>query len=170
MINNRKKLFESTLTLLITAWEAGELMHNENRQCVAGTLCGGSEAWMARFTTRHMDNGELKQTRNEVFCNKTFGYRRANPKELRAADEVIATTGYTVGELARQEWAFESSIEHDRANLIGTPEGQYIGLCATIDVLTDIHGTRSNYDRLNAVASAKGVKGLKTVGATTCNS
>ena len=51
---------------------------------------------------------------------------------VRAADRAIAESGYSVDELARIEFAFESvPLGEDR---------MFKGLMAVVDVLSDIHG------------------------------
>lgn len=146
---NRPELFTKTYETLVTAWGRGELHFQDGCACAVGNICGGRNDWVEAFST------PVNGHQNRDYLD--FGFPR-NFDQVQAS-ELIDSTGYTVEELANIEYAFESSIAYDFNRLYGTSEGQYIGLCAVMDVLWEIHEVEDqSLTKLNRVATDKGVE------------
>lgn len=147
----------------------GKLKHGNCTACAVGNICGGNPSWSLRFMTNIFAESQRPETIISGIIDRALG--RPLPCEVEFlseneelavfgyVDKVISDTGYTQKELAKIEWTFEMSIASDYANLSKTPEGQYIGLCAVLDVLHEIHDVKEalHRSRLDQVATGKGV-------------
>lgn len=154
-MENRVELYEKTCNTLIDAWLDGELRHGDCEACAVGNICGGRSEWENLFYT-----WRSIQEQNFSRPDPITGF--IYPDLWSQGKELIISTGYSVEELAQVEYAFESSIDHNYGKLSDTPEGQYIGLCAVMEVLWDIHGIQDrSLTNLNAAAVTKGVKELQ---------
>ena len=132
---NRPELFEKSVNTLLDAYNNRSLQHGTCYACAVGNLC--VEAAQKLNVTNALWNKVFmtqSNTQQQVFyCEKDSEYEKAL--------ELISETGYTVEELASIEYAFESSIAYDYQNYAynHTVRGQYIGLCAVLDILKKIH-------------------------------
>ena len=146
---NRPELFTKTYNTLVTAWEKGDLKHGDCTGCAVGNICTGERYWPFAFTTRQRATFHDQQWKREGFPESTFEH---------FAVYQIGETGYKIAELAKVEHAFEIAIARDYENLRHTSEGQYIGLCAVMEILWEIHEVEDqSLVALNKVATAKGV-------------
>jgi hypothetical protein len=144
---NRIELYKKTVDILLDAYNNGTLEHGHCSRCAVGNICGGS-AWSDRFSTTINCDSEAKQ----YIYN--FDYEEI--------DICIQNSGYSQKELMEIEYAFESSIAHDYTVLrvFESKKGQYIGLCAVMKVLQNIHEVeQSNHkmtvDRLENIYEEK---------------
>jgi hypothetical protein len=147
---NRIELYKKTVDTLLDAYNDGTLFHGNCFRCAVGNICGSS-AWSAKFVTQVRVGGEVRQV-----CGNLGLYSQ---KEVVA---VIKNSGYSEGELKRIEFSFESSIAHDYLYLCYSEpkKGQYIGLCAVLRVLQEIHETEKedheeSIDRLDDIYNHK---------------
>jgi len=132
---NRPNLYQKTVNLLLDAYNNETLKHGNCYACAVGNICRGSYAWGQAFTTS--DTG--KQHRNYLLP----GWKISHKDVV----ELVESTGYTFDELADIEFAFESSVadtkdDPTRYYFYTTTKpklGQYIGLCAVLDKLREIH-------------------------------
>lgn len=165
----KPELYNKSANLLIDAWMSGKLEHGDCTACAVGNICGGNGAWAVKFST----NASMRSQTPGLFVpseiDRVIGHglplyvsdlhEEEKMTAFAYADKVISDTSYTEKELAKIEWAFEMSIASDYEKLYKTPEGQYIGLCAVLDVLHEIHEVEEapHRSRLDQVATGKGV-------------
>lgn len=136
---NRPELYQKTINVLLDAYNNGELSHGVCSCCAVGNICKESsnelgisnDMWSFLFVTS-CDEGFYKPTKS-IFstCSK-----------IEQALILIKDTGYTVEELTKIEWAFETAIPIEKREYytkLKTKEGQYMGLCAVLEVLKQIH-------------------------------
>ena len=170
---NRKELYHKTVDLLLDAYSSGNLKHGDCRFCAVGNICFEASLktripnnrWSSLFYTIAADGRQTKHP-------PIYQYDALEVYTL------IKETGYTKEELMKIEETFELSIikvpspferyvylekdleryryytQHD------TKKGQYIGLCAVLDVLRDIHETEVQESdkqvvRLKTIATEK---------------
>lgn len=161
---NRPELYTKTVNVLIDAYEGGNLKHGRCYFCAVGNICAEASrklgiyrsAWEAMFAT---DGHTGIQERGSSVHSKA---------DVDRAKRLLFETGYTIEELARVEFAFETSLrntplnrhqkkeidllfensnyldDNDNRRYIYFTEvneilGQYIGLQAVLSVLKDIH-------------------------------
>lgn len=124
--------FHETVGILVKAYMNNELKHQDCQACVVGNLCGGSVLWRFLFMTD--ETGKQRPTEFDNFWRK---YLHFDSKELllEEATNVCLSTGYTIDQLARIEYAFETTPQ-----LIDEDEWMFNGLMSVVDVLADIHG------------------------------
>lgn len=145
----KQELYHRTVDLLLDAYNECRLKHGQCDACAVGNICGSSY-WAARFIT--MDNedqminpSEFRGPVEDFDKLRTYPNERwYNPDEKtilalqQRADEVIAASGYSKEELMKIEFAFESSIK-DKKESANETKRQFIGLCAVLDALKEIH-------------------------------
>ena len=166
---NRKELYQKTVDLLLDAYNDGKLEHGLCTRCAVGNICGGREDWAYDFATISKD---VQEKTTVLFLRS----------ELDALYEKV---GYSMDELAKIEFAFENSIYNtERESKIydkrtvnfgyeeadynyyywaytnNKKKGQFIGLCAVLDVLKEIHEApikevTENKIRLEGIAKNK---------------
>lgn len=126
---------QEAIDKLLDAYNEGVLFHGDCEMCAVGNLLGCRE-WEMFFVTLGS-----RQFYDEQGC---FLSRSALRKAKNAFDE----SGFTIKELARIEFAFEYSIHNTKEGydfwIEGKNEkqGQFIGLCAVLDVLQEIEKER----------------------------
>src|SRR5689334_8450222 len=132
--------FNHTVNVLVKAYFKGELKHGNCQACAVGNIC--NDAGAPRFYIADFDNmptfccGSWKA----VFVTTSEGRQIKSPKHhsdsewLKAGHEVIAMTGYSVKELAKVEYAFETAPKGQSED-----EWMFNGLMAVVDVLAEIH-------------------------------
>lgn len=138
MTKNESK-FHETVAILVKAYLNDELKHDECRKCVIGNLCGGKDGWQYLFMTDPRD-GIQSHRPISLFRQQALGKTR--DQILNEAYDLCKSTGYSVDELKRIEFAFETAPgyrERDGEPL-DSDEWMFNGLMAVCDVLADIHG------------------------------
>lgn len=126
--------FNHSVNVLVNAYLNDTLKHEDCSACVVGNLCGGSTLWKFLFMTY---NGEQKAyldtPQKELFLESILAHHFVTSEEelLQRAIKVCESTGYTVDELAKIEYAFETCSQ------VG--DKMFNGLMAVVDVLADIH-------------------------------
>ena len=140
------KLYQKTVNLLLDAYNDGELEHGSCTACAVGNICkevaeqtgifGGN--WASLFMTRSNDG---------VFKQSPFTY--ANAKTIRDGEQLVSLAPYSQEELMKIEYAFESSIHYSNKGYDyyadeDKKKGQFIGLCAVLDVLKEIHEVKED--------------------------
>jgi hypothetical protein len=135
-----KELYHRTVSLLLDAYNNGELLHQRCNKCVVGNICAQTEAHLIKG----IDNGNW----TSVFCSG-WGHQTIRLHNMTPdIEELINETGYTICELAKIEKAFEQSISDTKegytfwVQLKNQKQGQFIGLTAVLDVLKEIHETK----------------------------
>lgn len=129
---NREELYHKTVDKLLDAYNNEELMHSNCMMCAVGNICDGDNSWSVLFFTEY--NHRKKESKQIV---SVYNFK----EEREGGLQTIANSGYTKEELMKIEFAFENSISHNYLYYKETAikEGQYIGLCAVLDVLKEIH-------------------------------
>lgn len=115
------------MDLLVKAYFNDKLRHSSCTACAVGNICGGRSEWSAFFVTdfRFQKKGEERVLDSQ----RIFGL-----DYVETGRKVIAASGYSVDELARIEFAFETAS-------YGKTEDDWMfnGLLAVREVLADIH-------------------------------
>ena len=162
------ELYNKSVNTLLDAYNSGTLSHGNCHACAVGNIIAASRGititdytwdvpkskepkWTKVFSTVDKKYRDLYEIRTE----KHHTQRLDMSKYENKAKEQIDSTGYTVKELADIEFAFESSIGADNT-LKFSKKGQFIGLCAVLNVLKEIHETKEdihseNTDRLKTI-------------------
>lgn len=131
MTNNIEK-FNETVSILVKAYMNDELRHQDCQACVVGNLCGGN--WLWRFLFMTCESGIQAPTTINSIWLRTIGFESVD-ELLSAANNVCLSTGYTVEQLAKIEFAFESTPRVEDED-----EWMFNGLMAVVSVLAEIHG------------------------------
>ncbi len=149
---NREDLYRKTVDVLLDAYNDGELEHGNCCACAVGNICKESGELL------DIDNSEWSM----LFSTDDSGKQRFNTYMTSEGQTLILGTGYSVKELARIEFAFESSIfktpeGYLHWSTVRRKQGQFIGLCAVLDVLKEIHSIEEvehleNVSRLTSIS------------------
>ena len=135
---NRIELYNKTTTTLLNAYKNGTLFHGNCHACAVGNICRGQDSW-----TKVIGITSYSYKGTEI---KNFVIREAPLGDDSDGCSLIKSTGYTPYELAKIEYAFESSIGLSHKGhkywikKENQKQGQYIGLKALFKVLAEIHG------------------------------
>lgn len=136
--------FNHTVNVLVKAYLDNTLRHGNCSACAVGNIVGGPE-WSALFITMD-EKCQLVAGEDEICAEWRFRkgiYKLsqlpestvAKAKEiLTAAREMVKLSGYSIQELMRIEFAFETS---DKGN--NDDEWMFNGLMAVVDQLAIIH-------------------------------
>lgn len=138
---NRPELFEKSVNTLLDAYNNRILEHGRCYACAVGNLCSeaaqnlnvSNTIWNNVFMTGSNAHKQIFYIKEKLEDERQIEYEKAL--------KLISKTGYTVEELAAIEYAFESSIadDYERYTTRDKVKGQYIGLCAVLEVLKEIH-------------------------------
>lgn len=139
--------FHETIDILVKAYLNNTLEHHKCSACAVTNIIGHT-GWTRFFVTIQTDEGDnIIQHRADgetILIPSLFFGAYAVPvhevpdhviKEREAGLLAIESSGYSIDELARIEFAFETS---DRGN--SKDEHMFNGLVAIVDVLAEIHG------------------------------
>lgn len=135
---NRETLFHKTITTLNEAYRDGALSHGRCDACAVGNILK-TDHWGAIFATDLSDPkviGCLQSAKKGPYYQKRYTSPSQSCEEYDAAlgMKAIISSGYTLDELMRIEFAFETC---DKSG--GGKNLQYNGLTAVFEVLADIH-------------------------------
>ena len=143
---NRKDLYNKTVNLLLDAYNQEKLRHNVCTACAVGNICNGDDDWSYVFYTVNEKDYLHDDT---VVYKQSLTLTGDNDYETSGIEKgllCIKNTGYSLKELMKIEWAFETAIPSNMRNFYvhtssekQSKEGQYMGLCAVLDVLKEIH-------------------------------
>lgn len=145
----RAVTFEDTVTLLTKSYHKGTLVKGCPAACGVGNIIANALGCdMVIHERAGLHNGNVnrylqwKKDGNDkrVYWHRAFmtveGVQHHfghNASAILVKEQIIAT-GYTIAELARIEFAFESASPNF------DDDAEALGLAAVIDVLADIHG------------------------------
>ena len=115
-----EKLYQKTVDILVQAYFNDTLEHTKCHACVVGNLCGGKSAW------------------SEVFMTAWGEQTLVKSRYVGEAKKQIDGTGYSLKQLMKIEFAFETADEGDSQD-----EWMFNGLMAVIDVLDKIHENKN---------------------------
>lgn len=145
---NREQLYYETVDVLLDAYLNQKLEFGDCGACAVGNICRKASIktkipnyyWRYLFCT----DSTFTQVKNMWNCLEYTDNRQQGEK-------LIAQTGYTIEELAKIEYAFETSLGFNldlKYNLLedDPKKAQYIGLCAVLDVLKEIHEKEDNQE------------------------
>lgn len=156
-----EKLYNQTVDIFLDAYNAGELFHGNCDACAVGNIIKETGG----FVKSADGFARYQSSWHEIFCTNINNLYRQTQKLLHdehnedAAKE-IAQTGYSLDELAKIEYAFETSIfgkfpEGDFVNSylhyvkVEEKKGQFLGLCAVLRVLAGIHEVEKESQEIN---------------------
>lgn len=126
--------FNETVSILVKAYMNDTLKHQDCTACVVGNLCEGNPIWKYLFMTYEGIQSQYDLTDDVI----TAIHLRVNSvksiNELyEKAINICKRTGYTVDQLAKIEYTFET------VGGLGDDERMFNGLMAVVDVLAEIH-------------------------------
>lgn len=154
------KTYEKSVDVLIEAYRRKKLFHGVCSSCAIANILDGSSDW--KFVIGTSANGDI--------------HRPSGPAiKIERAIKLIEKKGLKIWEATEIETAFEMSIyQHPLGYsfLTGQEEqsieekkaakklGQYIGLCAVLDVMSKMieEEPKSRQDELDTIAKNFGVK------------
>ena len=134
-----KATFEKTVDILVKAYLNDTLEHGVCSACAVGNIClaagakysppgaispGDNSAWKWVLYTQNIDGEDFTQI-----------LQPKNTDQYNEGLKVIEATGYTVEQLAKIEWAFETANQGQ-----STDEYMFNGLMKVVNILADIHG------------------------------
>lgn len=142
-----KPTFSNTIDILVKAYLNDTLKHGNCRACAVGNILKSAEWMRLFFTDTIFPPPKQLLVPDENYCvsetDDGMEYTVRPVSEVpafrasahRYAIQLVNESGYTIHELARVEYAFET------ANF-GDSEDQWMfnGLMAVVEVLADIHG------------------------------
>jgi hypothetical protein len=117
-------LYNKTVDILVKAYFNDTLVHGKCNMCAVGNLCGGEYLWGRLFRTEH----GVQYFGNAML--EYYGIKYDSNKMIEGLRQ-IDNTGYSLLELAKIEFAFESAS--------GEGDWSFNGLMAVIEVLDQIH-------------------------------
>ena len=130
---NRPELFQKSVDTLLDAYNQQELRHHNCYACAVGNLlsdiakekgiCISDWAEVFVFYTNRKE--QIKKSLEESVV------RWGDDKRWQNGMNLINSSGYTVEELMKIEYAFETADDEE--------EEQYKGLCAVLEALKEIH-------------------------------
>ena len=143
---NRKELYQKTVDILYYAYFNNTLRHSNCFACAVGNIIAANKGFS--FTPskpigiKWADQHEASEW-HYVFCT-TMGRQIIQTNNYRGkAKEQIDSTGYTLSELAKIEFAFET------AEPGASPEDRmFNGLSAVLDTLKEIHQISDNSEEM----------------------
>lgn len=132
---NREELYKKTVDVLFQAYFKDELVHQSCGACAVGNICEEASLktgiqnnmWYPLFYTKVGGTEQVRDAWKSYLVENREEYREK-------ATKLCEATGYTVDELARIEFAFESAPT-GRTN----EDWMFSGLEAVLEVLKDIH-------------------------------
>ena len=136
-MNNRLK---NSIEVLQKAYLKGTLEAGDCTACAVGNLVAASDY-----------GGNISDWRY-VFCTNEGSQKFYDSRDLMYGDEydlglkAIEATGYSVVELARIEFAFESALTEDEDDNMPEHQSQWIRLQAVLKVLFEIEGVEYNQE------------------------
>lgn len=145
----KQKLFEKTVGILVHAFRNDKLQHGNCRACAVGNIVAANmgidnqddRSWTAVGTKPPgVLFGILPVGWAELFITVNGKQSRRDSTEASfEAIHQVAVTGYTVDELAKVEFAFETAPK-------GMDDDEWMlnGLLAVYDVLCEIHEVDTN--------------------------
>ena len=141
--------FEGTVDILVKAYLNNSLAHGLCSACAVGNIVAhsmGTRPAVNRiypvsktpFHCYYFENGE-KVLWSDLFITRKDGIQSLNESPSIAAELQVEATGYTISELARVEYAFETAPRNCDYEDHTNDEWMFNGLMAVVDVLADIH-------------------------------
>ena len=139
---NRKELYKKTVDILYYAYFNNTLRHSNCFACAVGNIIAANRGFT--FTPskpigiRWADRHEASEW-HYVFCT-TMGRQIIQTNNYKGkAKEQIDSTGYSLAELAKIEFAFETAEPGKNAE-----DRMFNGLVAVLDILKEIHQVSDN--------------------------
>ena len=145
-----KANFENSVNVLVKAYLNDTLRRGRCSACAVGNLLDGNQSWAHIFVTQNPESKQLRALEGTMLAG-AFTLRHVSLLDCGPEDrilyrkglEAIERSGYTIDELARVEYAFESA--HKNVSPYGDEsmsrdDGMFNGLLAVVDVLAEIHG------------------------------
>ena len=134
------KRIEKAIEVLQMAYLHGTLKAGDCTACAVGNLVaassyeGSAHDWSHVFYT--YDGTQEFYDPRDVICSAHYGLGL----------EAIEATGYSVAELARIEFAFETALSKEDEGTMPEHQSQWIRLQAVLEVLFEIEGIEYNQE------------------------
>ncbi len=157
----RPELYSKTVDILVAAYFNDQLEHNLCQRCAVGNLCSAAgfeinelpgfkhhenAVWGLVFHTTEKSSGVFYQkVEMDAYYNNEKG-----------CADVIKGTGYTLEQLMKIEWAFETAQKGNNKD-----EWMFNGLMAVVECLDKIH--QNNDTQVTTNSKNKFTKNLQTV-------
>lgn len=156
---NNKKLYENSVNVLLDAYNNGKLLHGNCTACAVGNLVADACNISYDFDTEDIF---YRPVWSEVFSTDQVIQDFFLPMYKGEAKHQIDSTGYTLDELAKIEYAFESAIGFSEKGYDhwvyhrNIKQGQFIGLVSVLKILKEIHEVKEeihteNINKLEAI-------------------
>lgn len=139
--------FDHTIGVLVNSYLKNTLVHHTCAACAVTNIIGHS-GWSRFFVTIQNSNGtdiiQYKAQESEILVPSILCGARVVPLsevcgdtliEREAGFAAIVKSGYTIEELAKIEFAFETAARGNNEE-----EHMFNGLIAVVEQLADIHG------------------------------
>lgn len=137
-----KATFENTMDILVKAYLNDTLKHGDSASCAVGNICNGEKEWAHLFVTLTDSHEQIIASDGQFISHKLFENKTTRiPKDeiemgkLNFALEVVNKTGYSVKELAKIEYAFETALKGE-----SNDDWMFNSLLAVLEVVAEIHG------------------------------
>lgn len=128
--------YHHTISVLLKAYLNETLEKGNQCGCAVGNLIADSCGLTLRignFGNYRVDADNMPDWLYNI-CTSENGYQELEEEDIEVdVQQAFTATGYSFKELARIEYAFETAAEGY------TPEAEYAGLMAVVEVLADIH-------------------------------
>lgn len=129
-MNDRLK---NSIEVLQKAYLHGTLIAQDCTACAVGNLVAASSYEGKSYDWRHVFFTSYK---TQHFCDPSW----YDGEQYSLGLEAIKATGYSVGELACIEYAFETALSMQDDRVMPEHQSQWIRLQAVLKVLFDIEG------------------------------
>lgn len=135
-----KELFNRTISILVNAYHNNTLQHGYCSACAVGNLVAAGINTEAKKSGTEFQNGVLAVW-DRVFMTTDRGQYFEIDKYEGEAKEQIDSTGYSVEDLAKIEYAFENVPMPAHCTLYTGDDDEWMfsGLMAVVDALMLIH-------------------------------
>jgi hypothetical protein len=126
--------FNHTVNVLVKAYLNSELRHGDCEACAVGNIVHA--AGFPRYNAGKMPHDSCGMWKGVFYTDVDAQYFQPTAGPLyNNGIQMIQATGYTVLELARVEYAFETAPQGD-----SNDDWMFNGLMAVLEVLAEIHG------------------------------
>lgn len=133
----KPELYEKTVSILVQAYLNDTLEHGDCCGCAVGNMVAANCGYSFIKLQNYQEWESNSPCWDDVFCTAR-GKQELHMRNYRLSEEArkqIDSTGYSVRQLAKIEFAFETAPYGDSDD-----EWMFNGLMAVIDILDQIHG------------------------------
>ena len=161
---------ENAIDVLSTAYLQGELEAGVCQACAVGNMLQGQSEWRSMFYTSYQNGSPIRRIRhkrywdkpeklrdklNTYFSKKYIHFSGKYDALMAAIDE----TGYSIHELSKIEYAFETAFGEAMIDMSNTPHkeredrAQFKALMAVVDLLFEMEENINETEKEEAKAA-----------------